>query len=142
MSDISGNVQQFRIEATKFTEIDKRIKEITEAIKPLTEELRSLKKEKTSLKKDICDFMGKNNLEQCSLKDTNNMLIYRKRKTLIPITKELIKSELVRFFGSQSKEEQQEFNKLDYEKKAELIFKYIYEDREYKYTEVLQNKNI
>lgn len=138
MSDLQGNLQIFKTEATKFSELDKRIKEITDAIKPLTDELRSLKKEKMTLKRDICDFMEANSLEQCALKDTNSMLVYRKRRTLVPVTKEIIKSDLLMFFSTR---DMKEFSKLDYKLKAEAIYKFIYEEeREYKYTEVLQNK--
>ena len=140
MSDLTGNVNQFKAEATKFSELDKRIKEITDAIKPLTDELRTLKREKITLKRDICEFMAANSLEQCALKDTNNMLVYRRRKTLIPVTKDVILSDLRRFFGKQTPHEQKEFSKMNYEQKADAIYKYIYDEREYRYTDVLQNK--
>jgi uncharacterized protein YdcH (DUF465 family) len=138
MADLEGDVNRFKQEATKFQELDKRIKEITDAIRPLTDELRNLKKEKITLKKDICDFMAANSLEQCALKDSNSMLIYRKRKILVPVTKDVVLTDLQRFFGTK---DMHKFNRLDYKAKADAIYKFIYEEeREYKFSDVLQNK--
>lgn len=138
MANLNGDIQLFKSDATKFYELDKRIKEITDAIKPLTDELRSLKNEKSTLKREICNFMSNNSLEQCSLKDCNSLLVYRKRKILIPVTKDTIREDLKKFFITI---DMNKFNKLDSNSKAEMIFKFIYEEeREYKFSEVLQNK--
>jgi hypothetical protein len=81
--------------------------------------------------------MEKNDLDKCALKEKNSVLLYQKRKVVIPLTREIIKNELVRFFGTYNV---REFNGLTPEEKGKKIFEYIWEDRDYKYSETLLNK--
>jgi hypothetical protein len=134
---IEGDITTFKEDVNHYTHADDRIKDLTSQIKPLQLEIKELKKIKTVIKNEICVFMEKNNFDKCSLNDGNRSLIYRKRKTAIPITESVIKDELVRFF---METKNNEFNKLRAEEKASKIHKFIYGDREYRYTNILQNK--
>ena len=136
-NNVEGNVDNFKEDVNMFTTIDSRIKEITERIKPLTEEMKQLKKNKIEVKKNICTFMEKNNLDRCALRDKSSTLIYKKRRTVIPITQSVIKDELKRYFVMS---DQRKFNNLNAEEKAQKIFDFIYSDREYRFSDVLQNK--
>ncbi len=138
-SEISGNIESFKVDVTTFSDIDNRIKELTEKLKPYALEIKELKAKRLELKQRVCQFMEKNNLEKCALKEKNSILLYKKRKVVIPITKETIKAELIRFFGTQSN---REFNSLSPEEKAKRLFEYIWEDRDYKYSETLLNKSL
>jgi uncharacterized protein YdcH (DUF465 family) len=135
--EISGDLDSFKLDATTFSEIDNRIRELNEKLKPYTKELKELKMKKLELKKHICKFMEKNDLDKCALKEKNSVLLYQKRKVVIPLTREIIKNELVRFFGTYNV---REFNGLTPEEKGNKIFEYIWEDRDYKYSETLLNK--
>jgi hypothetical protein len=135
--EISGDLDSFKLDATTFSEIDNRIRELNEKLKPYTKELKELKMKKLELKKHICKFMEKNDLDKCALKEKNSVLLYQKRKVVIPLTREIIKNELVRFFGTYNV---REFNGLTPEEKGKKIFEYIWEDRDYKYSETLLNK--
>ena len=134
---VSGNVDYFKEEVNRFTTIDSRIKDITERIKPLTDELKELKRNKTEIKKEICTFMDRNNLEKCELREQGSTLVYRKRRTVIPITKDTIKEDLKRFFLNC---DYREFQSLNVQEKADRIHDFIYKEREYRYTDILQNK--
>ena len=135
--EILGDIESFKVDATTFSDIDNRIRELNEKLKPYTQELKELKTKKLELKKHICKFMEKNELDKCALKDKNSILLYQKRRVVIPITREIIKNELGRFFGTCNAKE---FNGLTPEEKAKKIFEYIWEDRDYKYSETLLNK--
>ena len=136
-NNINGDVDLFKNDVNKFTDIDNKIRELTERIKPLTVEIKELKKDKTEIKKDICSFMEKNNLDKCALRDKSSTLIYRKRRTMIPITQSVIKDELKRYFVRCNP---REFNSLNAEEKAAKIYDFIYSEREYRFTDILQNK--
>ena len=135
--EILGDIDSFKVDATTFSDIDNRIREINDQLKPYMQELKELKTKKLELKKHICTFMEKNDVDKCALKEKNSILLYKKRKVVVPITREIIKNELVRFFGTYNA---REFNGLTPEEKAKKIFEYIWEDRDYKYSETLLNK--
>ena len=135
--DMEGNIDSFKTEVSEYTSIDNRIKDLTERIKPLTTEIKNLKTQKTNLKKNICEFMEHNNLNKCELREHSKVLTYSKRKTAIPVTKDTIKTELQKYFRTH---DIRQFNSLSPDEKAESIHKFIYEDREYRYTNVLQTK--
>lgn len=136
--NISGNLDQFRNEVNMYSEIDAQIKDIDNRIKPFLDRKKELTKQRMDLKKDICIFMDSNNLEKCALKDRENVLIYKKRKIQVPITKDVVKAELRRFFIGYDR---RAFYNMNAEEQSELIYDFIYNNEpEYKYSEVLQNK--
>jgi hypothetical protein len=139
-NNIEGDIENFKEDVSQFTDIDKRIKSLTERIKPLTIEIRELKKNKSEVKNNICTFMDSNNLGKCELIDGTGSIIYRKRRTLIPITQDVILNELKRFFISGYGSDMNAFDKLNSQQKGEKIFDFIYGEREYRFSDVLQNK--
>lgn len=134
---IRGNIESFRTDVEKFSYINNRIKELTDKLKPYMTELKELRAKKVELKKRVCHFMDKNDLDKCAIQDTNSVLMYQKRKVAIPLTREMIRNELIRFFGTCNN---REFNALTPEQKGARIFEYIWEDRDYKFSETLLNK--
>ena len=138
MEGVRGNRESFKKDLDKFREIDKKIKELNNRIDPLRKELRELNQKKLNHKQVICSFMDRNNIGKCEAPDNSSIVIYRKRKTIVPIKKDTIRDEIKRFFMTCNV---REFNSLGADKKSEKIYDFIYkEDREYKYTDVLQNK--
>lgn len=139
--DLRGNLSTFRTEVSRFSEIDRQIKTAEEQIKPLKETIGALKKEKLELKNSICIYMSENDVEKCNLPETvgGGSIIYKKRKTIKPVTKEVIREELQQFFTSGPGRDSSFNNKTDIQKATE-IYNYIYENREYKFSEVLTCK--
>lgn len=137
--NVRGNIEEFRVNVNDFTDIENRIKELNEKIKPLADEIRKLKQKKIDLKNNICEFMEVNDWDQCALQEKNSILVHRKRRTMVSVTKEVIKNELCRFFLD-PKYNAKEFALLGAEKKAEKLYDFIYGEREYKYTNILQQK--
>lgn len=135
MDELRGDLNTFRTSVSQFSEIDKQIKDAESQIKPLREMVSVLKKQKGDLKQDICLYMDRNEIEKCNL-PVGGSIVYKKRKVVKPVTKEVIRDELQRFFCS-GPGRASEFNgKTDMEKANEL-FNFIYENRDYKFSEVL-----
>lgn len=141
MDELRGDLNIFRNEVSRFSDIDRRIKQAEEQIKPLRETIVSLKKEKTDLKNNICVYMGQNDIEKCNLPETvgGGAIIYTKRKVIKPITKEVIRDELQRFFCSGPGRNSSFNSKTDIEKATE-IYNYIYDNRDYRFSEILTCK--
>ena len=76
--------------------------------------------------------MDTNDIERCNLPDNEGSIVFKKRKTVIPINQQIIRDELKRFlYWSESI-----LIVADIEKATE-IYDFIYNNREYKTTTVL-----
>ena len=139
--ELRGDLNIFRNDVSRFSEIDRRIRQAEEQLKPLKETLTGLKKEKTDLKTNICVYMGENDIEKCNLPEGvgGGSIMYKKRKVVKPVTKEVIRDELQRFFCSGPGREPLFNSKTDIQKATE-VYDYIYENRDYKFSEVLTCK--
>lgn len=140
MDELRGDIENFKNDVSRFSEIDKLIKDAESRIKPIREQISVLKKEKMDLKQEICIYMDNNDIEKCNLPG-DGAIVYKKRKTLVPVNQQVIREELKRFFITGPGKDN-EFNSKTDIQKATAIFDFIYENREYKYTNVLtKNKS-
>ena len=77
--------------------------------------------------------METNEIAECKL--TDGALLYKESKNVVPLSKDCIKQNLTNFFKDNYNDE---FKKSNVEHKAETIFKYVYENREYKENKTLK----
>jgi uncharacterized protein YdcH (DUF465 family) len=138
MEELSGDIETFKNDVSRFSAIHKQIQDAEARIKPIKETISELKKEKTELKSEICLYMDTNEIEKCNLPD-NGSITFKKRKTVIPINKQTIRDDLRRYFCTGPGRDAQ-FNALSDVQKAESLYKYLYENREYKFSNVLTTK--
>ncbi len=123
---MTDNIDLFKCNVRRFDTIDNEVKEINEKMKPLQNRLKELRTAKKELEGNICSFMKTNEIGECKLAD--GTLLYKETKNVVPISKNTIKENMIKFF----KENYDELKKLSPEEKAEHLFKFIYENREYK----------
>jgi len=135
MEELSGDIESFKNDVSKFSEIDEKIKEAEARIKPIKETISILKKEKAELKNEICIYMNTNDIEKCNLPD-NGSIVFKKRKTIVPINQQTIRDDLNRFFCTGPGNESGFKNLTDIQK-ATSVYNYIYENREYRFTNIL-----
>ena len=131
MSD--STIDHFKCEVRRFDTIDLEIKNITEKMKPLQNRLKELKQSKKSLETNICSFMETNEIAECKL--SQGALLFKESKNVIPLSKEIIRLNIIKFFQEYNNDE---FKKSSAEEKAESLFKFVYENREYKENKILK----
>ena len=131
MSDI--NIDHFKCEVRRFDTIDYEIKELNEKIKPIQSRLKELRSTKKELERTICSFMQTNEIAECKLQD--GALLYKESNNVLPLSKGGIKENIIKFFKDNINDE---FKKLSAEDKAETLFKFVYENREYKQNNTLK----
>ena len=136
--ELRGDVESFKKDVSQFSLIDSQIKEAESKIKPYRERIVELKKEKTELKTEICIYMDSNEIGECKLPN-NGSIVFQKRKTVIPVNQKSIREDLNRFFCVGPGKDSDFYNKTDIQKANEL-YNYIYENREYKISNVLTKK--
>ena len=127
-------MDNFKLEIKQFDLIDKQIKEINTQIKPLQDKLKLLKGKKKELETTCCSYMNQNEIGECKLQD--GALIFKETKNVVPLTKNAIKDNIIKFCQTEMKSD--EFKKKSDTEKAEAIFSFIYENREYKDNMVLK----
>ena len=132
MSD--SRIDHFKCEVRRFDTIDIEIKNINEKIKPLQTRLKELKQSKKSLESNICSFMETNEIDECKLTE-GGALVFKESKNVIPLSKEMIRQNIIKFFKEYNNDE---FKKSNAEEKAESLFKFVYENREYKENKILK----
>lgn len=126
-------VDHFKYEVKRYDSIDNEIKMINEKIKPMQNRIKELKQTKKTLEDTICSFMESNEIAQCKLSEGS--LVYKESKNVLPLTKENIRQNFIKFFSDNFTDD---FKKLTPEEKAENMFKYIYDNREYKENKMLK----
>lgn len=130
----TNNIDHFKCDVRRFDTIDSEIKKINEQMKPLNLRLKELKTTKKTLESTICQFMETNEIAECKL--TDGALLYKETKNVIPLSKEGIRQNIINFFTEYINND--EFKKLTSEQKGEELFKYVYENREYKENKALK----
>jgi hypothetical protein len=131
MTDAS--IDHFKCEVRRFDTIDYEIKELNEKIKPIQARLKELRSTKKELEGTICSFMQTNEIAECKLAD--GALLYKESKNIVPLSKVGIKENIIKFFKEIASDE---FKKQSAEDKAETLFKFVYENREYKQNNTLK----
>jgi hypothetical protein len=131
MSD--STIDHFKCEVRRFDTIDSEIRTINEKMKPLQSRLKELKQTKKNLENTICSFMETNEIAECKL--TEGALLYKESKNVVPLSKEAIRQNMINFFQDNYNDEFKRLNSVD---KAEALFKYVYENREYKENKTLK----
>ena len=128
-----STIDHFKCEVRRFDNIDSEIRTINEKMKPLQSRLKELKQSKKSLENTICSFMQTNEIAECKLSE--GALLYKESKNVIPLSKETIRQNIIKFFQENYNDE---FKKSNAEEKAETLFKFVYENREYKENKTLK----
>ena len=128
-----STVDHFKCEVRRFDTIDTEIRTINEKMKPLQLRLKELKQTKKTLENTICSFMETNEIAECKL--TDGALLYKESKNVVPLSKETIRQNIIKFFQENYDDE---FKKSNAEEKAETLFKFVYENREYKENKTLK----
>ena len=123
----NSNINSFKLELKRFDAIDNEIKEISGKMKPFQERLKELKNARKELENNICSFMETNEIGECKLQE--GALLYKNSKNVIPLKKDTIKENIIKFFNDY---DSSDFKGLSSEEKAEQLFKFVYENREYK----------
>lgn len=126
-------IDHFKCDVRRFDTIDSEIRTINEKMKPLQSRLKELKQTKKNLENTICSFMETNEIAECKLSE--GALLYKESKNVIPLSKETIRINIIKFFKDNYSDE---FKKLNAEEKAENLFKFVYENREYKENKTLK----
>jgi hypothetical protein len=129
-------VEHFKCDVRRFDSIDVEIKGINNKIKPLQEKLKELKKSRKDLESNICSFMETNEIAECKLQE--GALVFKESKNVIPLSKDLIKHNIIKFFNDEIDDN---FKKLSADDKGELLFKFVYENRDYKENRTLKRVN-
>jgi len=132
-----SNVEHFKCDVRRFDNLDSEINSISNQIKPLNDKLKELKKTKTELQINICSFMETNEIGECKLQ--NGTLKFKETKNIAPLSKSIIKDNIFNFFKEYSNKE--EFTKANNEEKANILFSYVYDNRDYLTKNVLKRVN-
>ena len=139
LQDGNPNLELFKNDITSFEQIDRQIDEVKREIAPLKEQLKQLTSLKKEAEQKIMHFMGNNNVEKCNC--DRGTLIYKKTKTVVPMTKELIREELARFFASTTPSSE-DFLNSNARGKAEEVYRFLYSERTYKEKETLLKRKL
>lgn len=129
----NSSIEHFKCDVRRFDTIDNEIKEINDKMKPLKDRLKELKDSKKNLENTICSFMETNEIGECKLQE--GALLFKESKNVIPLKKEDIKNNILKFFNEYYNEE---FKKYSPEEKSEALFKFVYENRQYKENKILK----
>ena len=106
-------------------------------MKPLQIRLKELKDSRKTLESTICSFMQTNEIAECKLGD--GALLFKESKNIIPLSKDGIKQNIIKFFEEYTNNEI--FKKGSAEEKGELLFEFVYKNREYKDNKTLKRVN-
>lgn len=128
-----STIDHFKCEVRRFDTIDSEIRTINEKMKPLQTRLKELKQTKKTLENTICSFMETNEIAECKLSE--GALLFKESKNVVPLSKESIRQNIMKFFQDYYNDE---FKKSSAEEKAESLFKFVYENREYKENKTLK----
>jgi len=131
-----SGVEHFKCDVRRFDTLDLEIKSINDKIKPLQEKLKELKKSRKDLESNICSFMETNEIAECKLQE--GALVFKESKNVVPLSKDLIKQNIIKFFNDEMNEN---FKKLSADEKGEILFKFVYENRDYKENRTLKRVN-
>jgi hypothetical protein len=123
----SSTIDHFKCDVRRFDNLDSEIRNLNQQLKPLQTKLKELKQTKKTLEGTICNFMETNEIAECKLSE--GALLFKESKNVIPLSKENIRQNIVKFFQTQIDDQ---FKKLSDENKAETLFKFVYENRDYK----------
>ena len=106
-------IESFRKDVVQYNEVEKLIKTLQSQIKPLQDAMKGLKVEKKVIEKDLVRFMGTKGVGHANLPNYGNKngvpvdykgdpckaIKYSVTEAVIPITKEIVKESLIRFFS-------------------------------------------
>lgn len=127
------SIEHFKCDVRRFDTIDNEIKSINDKMKPLKVKLKELQNTKKQLENTICSYMETNEIGECKLQE--GALLFKETKNVIPLSKDSIKNNILKFFSEYYDDE---FKKYNSEEKTEALFKFVYENREYKENRTLK----
>ena len=136
------NLDLFKKNMVQFDLLDKQIKELKKHIDPYQKMLKELKQKKLELQELICEVMNSHEFELCDLpkkseEDLPITIKYVKTSVLVPLTQDLVRELISKFFVE---EYPSFFNNLKPLDKASFLINYIYnkENRSKKVKETLK----
>lgn len=129
-------IEFFKNDVSKFSEIDKQIKELKKQIKPFQDKIKQLTKEKKEKQDEVLAFMESNEIDICNT-DTASFEL-KDTKT----TKQLTKGDVYdRIYKYLSEDKLTEVKNMSTEEKAKHLHDYIYiEGRETNVSKTLKAK--
>jgi hypothetical protein len=132
----SSSIEHFKCDVRRFDTLDVEIKTINDKMKPLKERLKELRESKKSLENTICSYMETNEIGECKLQE--GALLFKETKNVVPLSKEVIRTNIFNFFTDYYDDE---FKKYNSEEKTEALFRFVYENRQYKENKILKRIN-
>lgn len=135
MSD--HQIEYFKCDVRRFDTIDSEIKELNKKMQPISDKIKELKTKKQDLQVNICKFMETNEIMECKLQE--GALLFKESKSVVPLKKLDIYDNIKKFFKEESSKE--DFKKSSDEKKADMLFQFVYENRNYNETKTLKRVN-
>lgn len=128
-------IQFFKADVEKFSEIETEIKKLKKQMKPLQDKIKELTKLKQEKEAEVLSFMNSNELDACNTDEASFEV--KSSKTTKPITKGDIYDRILKFFSEEIKKIQSK----DPEELAKTLHNYIYVDnREKEEKKVLKSK--
>ena len=127
----------FKYNVRKYDTLESEINNLSNQIKPLNLKLKDLKKTKSELQSSICDFMETNDIGECKLQ--TGSLQFKESKNVAPLSKSIIKDNIYNFFRLYNNKS--EFNDATLDDKSQMLFSYVYENREYNKKNCLKRIN-
>jgi len=117
----------FKYDVRKYDSLECEINTLTNQIKPLNNKLKDLKKTKSELQNSICEFMETNDIGECKLQ--TGSLQFKESKNVAPLSKSVIKDNIYNFFRQYNNKS--EFNDATLDEKSQMLFSFVYENRNY-----------
>jgi len=128
-------IQFFKADVEKYSEIDVQIKEIKRQMKPFQDKLKELTKQKQDKESEVLNFMKTNELDVCNTDQASFEV--KNTKVTKPITKGDVYDRILKFFN----EEFKKVSSKDNEEISKTLHNYIYVDgREKEEKQVLKSK--
>ena len=136
MLNVSDNeIQFFKADVEKYSEIDVQIKEVKKQMKPFQDKLKELTKQKQDKESEVLSFMKSNELDVCNTDQASFEV--KNTKVTKPITKGDVYDKILKFFN----EEFKKVSSKDNEEISKTLHNYIYVDgREKEEKQVLKSK--
>jgi hypothetical protein len=115
-------IQFFKNDVTRYTEIETQIKELKKKMKPLQDKIKELTKIKQEKQAEVLNFMESNDLDMCNTDAASYEL--KSTKSTKQVSKGDVYDRLYKYFS----EDTDKTSDMNPEEKAKFLHDYIYVD--------------
>lgn len=115
-------IQFFKNDVTRYTEIENQIKELKKKMKPLQDKIKELTKIKQEKQAEVLNFMESNDLDVCNTDTASYEL--KSTKSTKQVSKGDVYDRLYKYFS----EDTDKTSDMNPEEKAKFLHDYIYVD--------------